>query len=159
MKPGPGEWKPTSDLLVDGSRSGYITSNVWAAMLVFFSNGNFIPVQLNEKIMSDHWGFRFETNHFMYNSFNRKVVQLFEAGIAETFVKKETPTWRNEEIEYQDVPLTFDHLGVWFNIAVVFLCFALTAFIIELMFLWVHNITVVIREWFYNKIRDYVMYV
>jgi hypothetical protein len=123
--------KPLIELLVDGANKAYVTDRDWYEELEYGSEGTANFAVLEEIVLSDHWGFRFEVNHYMYDAFNRKIVQLVESGLADVLVKNATKKWRKVEAEEEHVALTIDHLAVWFYLWLILLGIALLAFIVE----------------------------
>lgn len=93
-------------------------------------NGSMKFMKLQERILSDHWGFQFMNNDFFLKPFNRIMTQLFESGIADHIVKSEAFV-RYETSEDKPVILTFYHLGVWFFLLIFLLALSILVFIIE----------------------------
>jgi hypothetical protein len=97
------------------------------------SKGNFRYLVLAERILSDHWSFIFEDrNNFMFEAFNRKVLQLVESGIAAKIIEDSTKFRETPELHEPKV-LTLNHVGVWFVIWLCFLCGAAAVFVVELL--------------------------
>lgn len=42
--------------------------------------------KLPERVMLNHRSFIFDKNHFLFRAFNRKLLQLVEAGLADKFI-------------------------------------------------------------------------
>jgi hypothetical protein len=116
-------------LLKDGSNRAFVTNRDWYEALEYESKGTAKFAILEEIVLKDHWGFRFVVNNFMYDAFNRKIVQLVESGLADVFVKNATKKWRNVEAEVKHVPLTMEHLAFWFYLFFALLTAAL--FVLE----------------------------
>jgi hypothetical protein len=125
--------EPVVKLLADGSNRAFVTDRDWYEALEYKSQGKAKFAILEEIVLSDHWGFRFEVNSFMYEPFNRKIVQLVESGLADVIVKNATKIWRNIETEDEHVPLAIDHLAVWFYLWLILLGIALLAFSLEIV--------------------------
>lgn len=87
---------------------------------------------LEEKIISDHYGFLFMVNEFMFDAFNRKIVQLVESGVADRIVNSYSVKLNKTEDKHGPVVLTLDHLGIWFIICLGFLTFAMISLVLEL---------------------------
>jgi hypothetical protein len=119
-----------SDLLADGSNNAFITDSEYLSYLEKSSNESKKFTKLDEKILSNHWGFEFMKNTFIFKAFNRKVVQLVEAGIADLIVKDETSV-NHRSSDDEPEKLSLDHLGVWFNIWLVLLTAAALCFLVE----------------------------
>jgi tRNA(His) 5'-end guanylyltransferase len=89
------------------------------------TNGRFKYTKLNEKIVSDHLSFIFKRNHFMFEAFNRKLVQMIESGFAEKFVTELDSNYAKHQSDDGTSALCFDHLGIGFEL---WLLFVFTAF-------------------------------
>jgi hypothetical protein len=120
-----------TNLLVDGSNRAFVTDRDWYEELEYESNGTANFAILEEIVLSDHWGFSFEVNNFMYDAFNRKINQLVESGLADVFVKNATKKWRKVEADEKHVPLALTHLSVWFYLWLIFIVIALIVFVLE----------------------------
>lgn len=118
--------------MVDGSNRGYITTRSAAFEMFIESNKSFEFKTISERIMSYHWGFVFDVDNFMFKSFNRKVVQLVESGIADVLVKK-AQFLKPKIKEEGPVTLNLDHLGIWFIVWSVFLAVAFVCFLCEVL--------------------------
>jgi hypothetical protein len=118
-------------LLVDGSNKAYVTDRDWYEELEYLSKGTAKFAILEEIVLKDHWGFRFEVNHYMYDAFSRKIGQIVESGLADVIVKNATKQWKNVEAEEEHVPLTMEHLGIWFYLLLILLGIALLVFSLE----------------------------
>jgi hypothetical protein len=118
-------------LLSNGSNRAFITDRDWYEALEYESKGTAKLAILEEIVLSDHWGFRFEVNSFMYEPFNRKIVQLVESGLADVFVKNATKIWRNVDADDKHVSLTLAHLSVWFYLWLILMVIALLVFVLE----------------------------
>lgn len=117
-------------LLTDGSKTCVILSTEKLNEIIKESNNAFTFTKLNEKIISDHWGFVFEMNEFMFEPFNRKVVQLVESGIAERFVTVGNATKFEKKVE--PPAITLNMLSVWFKLWAILMGLALFVFLVEL---------------------------
>lgn len=115
-------------LLDDGVKRGFLMlENV---MLTWF--GHFKHTKLTQRIAFNHKGFLFRTNHFFFESFNQKIVQLVESGFAEKFVDEASQTSPKSE-ESGPVVLTLEHLGSAFKIVLLFLFISFVSFLLELL--------------------------
>jgi hypothetical protein len=123
--------KVITDLLKDGSNRGIATDTNWLNFIIANSSGRFKYTKLEEKVMSDHWGFVFDYNHSLYKAFNSKIVQLVEAGLAGYIVSQDTA--RSVVEEKSNVVLTMEHLGIWFIIALCFIGCAVVVFLMEIV--------------------------
>jgi hypothetical protein len=97
------------------------------------STETFKYLVLAEKILSDHWSFIFDDrNNFIFEAFNRKVLQLIESGIARKIIEESTK-FREASESHEPKVLTMHHVGVWFIIWICFLCGATAVFVVELL--------------------------
>jgi hypothetical protein len=126
------ENRSISELLTDGSNNAFITDTEHLSFMEKSLNGSKKFSVLREIFLSDHLGFRFPNNDFMFKSFNRIITQLHESGISDWIVKNESfinfPKARNDP-----VVLTMRHLGVWFYLCVFMLTVATFAFFSEFL--------------------------
>lgn len=88
---------------------------------------------MKQKIISDHWGLMFPKDHYMFHAFNKKIVELVEAGIAKHILKitKKHPDYEDEVIDLEPKVLTMEHLGIWFLILTGLLGISLLCFFVE----------------------------
>lgn len=123
-----------TDLLVEGSDRGLITDTSFFSLMLYYTNGTFKYTRLEEKIISDHYGFMFTVNHFIFKALNSKVVQLVESGIADRNVKDFCSRCKSRGGD-NDEPavLTLDHLGIWFLIWIGFMIVCFVSFLGELV--------------------------
>jgi phosphoribosyl-ATP pyrophosphohydrolase len=120
-----------TELLVDGSNRGVITDSNWLSVLMRQSEGTFKYTKLEEKIISDHWGFVFPVDSFMFKAFDRKISQLVESGIAQKIVE-EFVEFSEEKPSDDPAVLTLGHLDIWFYALMGLLCVALLCFLAEI---------------------------
>lgn len=118
-------------LLPDGSNRGFITDTSYLSLMLYYTNGTFKYTQLQENIISDHFGFQFAVNNFIYNAFNRKVVQLVEAGIADRNIKDFCSQCAPKEETSDPLILTHEHLGIWFLVWLGCLLLCFMCFLVE----------------------------
>ena len=104
-----------SDLLVDGSNNAFVTDSDYLSFLEKYSKESKKFTKLSEKILSNHWGFHFQTNDFMFKAFSRKIVQLVESGVSDLIVNNETSINDEKDAAAEPVVLTMFHLGIWFQ--------------------------------------------
>jgi hypothetical protein len=117
-------------LLVDGAKNAIITDSNWLNNLTNTLNGKLNPTTLNEKILSEYWGFGFSPKNFIFDSFNKIIVKLVESGISEKIIKDHKKELTPEIVE-EHIVLTIDHLLIWFQIWLVCLILASFAFFLE----------------------------
>lgn len=96
---------------------------------------------LEERIISDELGFYFTPNFYFFETFNRKLIEMFEAGILKWIVdefmkgflrERKTKFGRNEHKEDStNVVLSMDHLAPWFYAFLGLLVIATGIFIVE----------------------------
>lgn len=128
------EAESITDLLEDGSKRAIITDSNKLTSMIENSAEIFKYTRLNEKILTDHWGFLFQDpNNFMFTAFNRKVVQLVESGIAKRNVEQFISGAKPEE-QSEPCVLTLDHMGIWFLILLGCLLLSLSCIIMEFAF-------------------------
>jgi hypothetical protein len=101
-----------NNLLQDGSNRGIITDSDWLSVFLHHCKDNFKVTILNEIVISNHWGFLFNSSNFLFEAFNHKVSQLFESGIAGKIVAKFV-SHRQEKPDDGNVVLTLTHLAWW----------------------------------------------
>lgn len=123
------------DLLFDDSKRGVVVDRNLMNNLLRLSRGKIEFTQLEERIITDHIDFAFYKNSFMYEAFDKKLVQMVEAGITERIVAKYDSPYKYEEPEGGPVVLTLSHLGVGFQFWLVFLCISIASFVLELLLL------------------------
>jgi hypothetical protein len=124
-------WTFVSDLLADGSNAGYVTNALRLERMHDFSYKTSNFTVLSEKILTNYQGFVFDPSHHIFKGFNRKIVQMVEAGIAQYLVEKETTQYKKNEPPEGPVVINLNHIDVWFHIWAVFLGFALSFLICE----------------------------
>lgn len=73
-------------ILKDGSNRGVVLSSDKMNSVLKASKGTFEYVELAERVISDHIVYWFTRNNFIFESFNRKVSQLVESGLARKYV-------------------------------------------------------------------------
>lgn len=83
--------------------------------------------------MKNHVGFLLPRNSFFYEGFNRKVVQLVEAGLMQRYVAQYAEDYKEPEDDGEAVPLTLEHLGIGFEICFLFIAVAFVLFLCEFM--------------------------
>jgi hypothetical protein len=68
-------------------------------------------IVLKEKIISDYLGIEFPMNHFLFDAYNDKIIQMTETGILQKILEPE----KHKPVASDDpVPLSLDHLSIWF---------------------------------------------
>lgn len=100
---------------------------------------------VEEKIITEHFGFMFSGNHYFYDALNAKIFQLFESGISDRIVENEKKggvfkrcenlleTYKKPMEENFPVVLTVYHFQPWFYALSAFLSLALAVFVIEII--------------------------
>lgn len=86
---------------------------------------------LNEKILSNQMGFKFLANDFLFEAFNKKIVQFVESGVADLIIRNESRFKDTNFENLEPLILTLSHLGVWFQILLVFLSVGSLCFVLE----------------------------
>jgi hypothetical protein len=119
-------------LLADGSNNAFVTDSEYLSYLEKSLKSNQTFTKLNEKIVTNHWGFYFYTNQFIFKAFNKKIPQLVESGIADYIIKNEA-RYNKNITEAPAAPLTFNHLDCWFRIVLILLGIATVVFIGEIL--------------------------
>ena len=116
---------------MEGSNRGFVTDTDHLSFIEKMSNGTEKFTKLNEKLLSNHWGFQFWANDFIFKAFNRKIKQLVEAGVVDVIIKNES-RFNDLNVEnHGPVMLTLDHLGTWFIIWLAFLAVSSVSFLLE----------------------------
>ena len=106
------------------------------------SKGKFKPTRLSERIIMNHLSFVFFNSSFLYKSFNKKLTQLVESGLAERYVNEFANPYPIENEDGGPVVLTFDHLSVGFQIWLLFLFVSFVSFLVEqIVHKMINNIT------------------
>jgi hypothetical protein len=117
------------DNLTDGSNLAMFSDAYAASKIAKEKLRNVVVVE--EKIISDYLGFKLPPNFFMFKSLNDKIVQLQESGIMGKFLNFEVKKAAKEEID--PVPLSIDHLSVWFKLWIGLLMVTCLTFIVEIL--------------------------
>jgi hypothetical protein len=118
-------------LLADGSNNAFVTDSEYLSYLEkTLENQTF--TKLNEKIVTNHWGFYFYTNQFIFKAFDKKISQLVESGIADHIIKNEA-RYNKKLVEDSMTPLNFGHLEYWFRIMLILLGIATVVFVGEIL--------------------------
>lgn len=117
-------------LLTDGSKRGFMASSDALEVLMKRSNGTFKFTELDEKIITDHVVFYMSENNFLFRSFERRLVQLVDSGIAQYIVDSYAYKQRSKNEDPRRV-LTYNHLAIGFQIWLFFLFVAFLCFLLE----------------------------
>jgi hypothetical protein len=111
--------------------------------------GNISWSVVKEPIVSSGLGFGFPTNHYFFKSFNWKIHQLVESGIADYIVDKSDRLTslrlaiaNANKMKYDDIPLSFFHVNNWFYGLLILLCLAIIVFLLEIPSKKVENVRV-----------------
>lgn len=126
-------------LLAVESKKAYIISAEMEKVYRLNLSGNVPWNILEEKVITDYVGFKFGVDHFYFESFNQKVFQLIESGIANLIVDEEYKNnllKKMKTIENFDInksKLTLQHLDTWFYALLILLSLATVVFFCELM--------------------------
>lgn len=119
-----------TQLLVDGSKRAIYTSDEFLQSFIKSSDGKFKYLKLKERIVSDHISYIFERNYFMFEAYNRKILQLVESGIAAKIIQGYNQK-TGELAEDGPAVLTLEHLSVGFEIWLLFLLVSSVCFLFE----------------------------
>jgi hypothetical protein len=84
---------------------------------------------LDEKVITEQFGYDFPMNHFVLDTMNHKVVQLVESGIIETLIKQPSKPDSNDE----QTVLQFSHLSIWFYFGMALLLISMFVFFVEIL--------------------------
>lgn len=117
-------------LLYDGSNRGFLMSDEDLFKLALYVQGHFKHTKLEQRIGSNHKGFKLPKNHFIFEAFNHKIVQLFESGLATKFIN-DALSQSGKDDEDGPVVLTIKHLGIGFKIVAFFLVISFIVFLLE----------------------------
>lgn len=90
---------------------------------------------LNELFMEVPRGLRFPRGHVLFEPFDRKLVQLIQAGIVQRLVKSYYDL-NMARIKKGPAVLTLQHLELGFQIWLFFLALSTIAFIAEILIFW-----------------------
>jgi hypothetical protein len=118
------------DLLADGSDNAFITDTEQLTFMEKSLDGSVKFTVLKEKIMSDYLAFTFFNSDYLLKPVNRIISQLYESGIAQRIIDKESSV-KYQETTFEPSKLSLDHLGVWFYACAFMLLVAASAFVIE----------------------------
>jgi hypothetical protein len=124
-----------AQLLTDGSNRAFVTDNHRLSFLEKSLNRSKKFTKLNEKILSDSWGFIFGTQDFMFDAFDRKISQLVEAGISQKIIKNALKV-AEKPIDDSVVTLTMGHLDIWFFVLLIMLTVSGAVFVGEVLYHW-----------------------
>jgi hypothetical protein len=103
--------------------------------LHLLNNTKFNLKFLPEPFRTVHCGLQFRTNDFLYNIFNKKVVQLFESGISEYSMKNhESFVATPKEDEKPPRLLNFDQFTNWLKVWLICVLVAWLCFFVEMWF-------------------------
>jgi hypothetical protein len=122
----------THENLTDGSKKGLIINSGKLSEFMETYNGTLKYTKLQEKIITDQFGFKMTINNFMFQIFNRKTQLIFESGLADFYLKNSTNSQKVED-DSGSVILNFEHLGIWFFIWFVCMSVTLFSFLIEVL--------------------------
>lgn len=117
-------------MLSDGSMNCFITDTEQLNYIEKTLNGSKKFTRLHEIILSDHLGFKFRNNDFMFSPINRIITQLHESGISDWIVKNEGAFVYQEE-KSDAVILDLKHIDIWFYYLLISFIGAVFIFIIE----------------------------
>jgi hypothetical protein len=86
---------------------------------------------LKEKIISDYSGFFLETNSFIFEAYNDNIGRLVESGIIQKLSQNLSQS--KQPVENDPIPLSLDHLLIWFQLWGAFLLVAALFFLCEFL--------------------------
>jgi hypothetical protein len=86
---------------------------------------------MKEKVISDYIGLMMPLNHFMFDVFNYKMIQLQESGIMQRLMKFSYP--KANTTEEDPVPLSIGHLLIWYQLWVALLLISTFFFFVEVL--------------------------
>lgn len=98
------------------------------------SRGHIFQRLIKERIVEPMYGMRFPKNHKFYEIFDRKLQQIFEAGVSDRYVRELNDRHQKRYSHlYHDGPevLTMEHLEAGFVVCLKPLLFACIAFVFE----------------------------
>lgn len=132
-----------SDFLTEGSKRAYIFSKHNAQACQLLTQNGLSWSTVDEKIITEDYGFMISGDHYFYEAFNDKIYQLFESGVTGHIVEKEknliyfgslTPEkLKQKEEKTLNIVLTLYHLQPWFYALLFFLTNAFVVFTVEIM--------------------------
>lgn len=130
-----------SKFLFDGSNRAYITSNLVQSSCKIDIDVTWSTMK--QKIITEYFGFVSTANNFFFQTFNAKIFQLFESGLARQIVENEKKllfSFHKSKIspkapleENSNVVLTLYHFQPWFNAYLGFLSIAFAVFVVEII--------------------------
>jgi hypothetical protein len=86
---------------------------------------------MKEKIISDYVGLKVLQNHFMFDVLNDKIIQLRESGIMQKLV--DFSYSKANTTKEDPVPLSLNHLLIWFQFWAALLLISLFFFFFEFL--------------------------
>jgi hypothetical protein len=130
-------------IINDNSKSACVIGGDALKQIEYQSKGKFNYTLLSQRLMTEFYGFSFQKYHFINEEFNRRTVQLLEAGVIDAIFKHydniyKIIGWKSEPEGPQ--VLTYDHLEFWFELLVILLMICLLSFIGEHLTQYVFNL-------------------
>lgn len=116
--------------LSDGSKRAVIITSAIYDILYNLEKGKIELTRLEDSIITDHVAFFFQNDSIMMEPFNRKLMQLTEAGISDQIVKTHDKHFYVEPPD-DKIVLTLGHLCIGFYIWFGCLGICLIIFLIE----------------------------
>lgn len=105
------------------------------------TNGTLLNRVLKERFSIDMSGMKFPRNHRFFETFDKKLQQLFAGGIMDYYASQWLNNLKHDRFKhlYIDEPevLTLKHLEAGFRIWLVSIGIAICAFIVELLVKWI----------------------
>jgi hypothetical protein len=129
--------KTLKEILSDGSQSSFITDTEHLNFIEKALNGSKKFTRLREIILSDHLGFKFKNNDYMHKSVDRIITQLYESGISDMIVKKESSFIYKKKQE-SAVALDMNHVNIWFYYVLISFAASIFVFFLELLVFYIN---------------------
>lgn len=118
-------------ILSDGTKRGFIIHTDGLGVLYNFTNPEIKINVLPEKIMTNNVGFFFAKNHFFFDSFNRKLIQLLEGGIGDKIIDDHNVHLASIKKTGGPVIFTLNHLSIGFELWLFLLGASAVVFLVE----------------------------
>lgn len=135
MQTDPTQKSKVPEIIVDGLKNGFLADSDLVERYNSFLNSSAKLKVLPERIVSNHKSFIFDQNHFLLLPFEKKIKNFVEFGLTDKLIKDYEDShrfWIERDAEDGPTVLTLDHLGVGFQICLLFLLLSSLSFCYEI---------------------------
>jgi hypothetical protein len=119
-------------LLSDGSNRAYFTDTETLSFIERHHNGSQNFTKLDQKVLTNHWGFVFTSNDFIFKAFNRRISQLVESGLVQKTIRDEAEFVKHVK-EEEPTSLSLEHFEYWMKLCAILLGVSVIAFVGEVL--------------------------